>query len=108
MKYSASQFIKAIPGSGGIIQVIASRVGCDWHTANRYVNEYATVREAYLAERETVLDIAEAQVIKAIKEGDISTIRWYLSTIGKNRGYVERQERSGPDGGPIVLTWPEA
>jgi len=28
--YTAEQFIKAIPGSGGIISTIARRVGCGW------------------------------------------------------------------------------
>ena len=59
--YTAAQFIKAIEDSGGIISTIARRVGCDWHTAKRYIEEYATVQQAYQDERNKVIDIAEAK-----------------------------------------------
>jgi hypothetical protein len=32
-KYTAEQFIKAIPGTGGIISAIARKVDCEWNTA---------------------------------------------------------------------------
>lgn len=107
MSYTAAEFIKAIPGSAGIISTIARRVGCDWHTAKRYVTEYATVKQAYEDERAKVVDLAETKVIEAINDGDISTVRWYLSTIGKDRGYTERSEHevSGKGGEPIVMTF---
>jgi len=42
--YKASQFIAAIPGSAGIISIIARRVGCDWNTAKKYVTP-VTIRK---------------------------------------------------------------
>lgn len=90
--FSAEQFIKAIPGSGGIVSEIAKRVGCDWHTAKKYVTEYVTVNKIFLAEKEGIIDLAEGKLIDAIKNGDMSAIKFYLTTIGKNRGYIERQE----------------
>jgi len=90
--YKVEQFIEAIPGTGGIITAIAKRVGCSWNTARRYIDTHPTVRDAYAAECESVLDLAEAKTIEAIKNGDGIMIRYYLSTKGKNRGYVERQE----------------
>ena len=99
--YTAQQFIAVIQGSAGIVSTIASRVGCEWHTARRYIDNYATVRQAYEDERQHVIDLAETTVLKAIKDGDTGTARWYLSTIGKDRGYVERRETTGKDGGAI-------
>ncbi len=63
-RYKASQFIDAIPGSGGIISTIAKRVGCDWHTANTWILNKPTVNSAYSAECETVTDAAESVVIE--------------------------------------------
>ena len=57
--YTAEQFIKAIPGSGGIISTIARRVGCGWHTARDYVDKHPSVKQAYDDECEAVLDLAE-------------------------------------------------
>ena len=104
-KYTAEQFIKAIPGSGGIITKIAERVGCTWHTARRYIEKHPTVLQAYTDEKEKVIDLAETTVMKAMSEGDVGTARWYLATKGRDRGYVERRqhEHSGPEGGPIVI-----
>ena len=101
--YTAAQFIAAIPKSGGIVSKIAERVGCTWHTARRYIDNYPTIQQAYEDERERVTDLAETVILKALTEGDVGTARWYLATIGKDRGYTERREYSGPDNGPIVI-----
>lgn len=100
-RYKATDFIVAIPGSGGIISTIAKRVGCDWWTARRAIDSMPTVKEVYDSESETVLDMAESVLLKNIKEGDSADAKWYLSRKGKARGYVERQEMTGPDGSAI-------
>ena len=104
-RYLAQDFIDAIPGSGGIITTIASRVGCAWHTAKRYITEYATVAQAYEDECAKVVDLAESVVINSIKDKDVQTAKWYLSMKGAERGYVQtqRSEVTGKDGGPIVV-----
>ena len=51
------------------------------------------------------LDIAESEMWKLIKDGNVPTILFYLKCKGKNRGYVERQEITGQDGQPI--SWNE-
>jgi hypothetical protein len=103
--YTAEQFINAIPGTGGIISAIARKAECDWHTAKKYCTEYATVKRVYDAEKEGVLDLAEAKLIEAIKDGDLPAIKFYLTTQGKDRGYTERHqmEHTGKDGGEIIF-----
>jgi hypothetical protein len=101
--FTAKQFVEAIADSAGIVSTIAKRVGCDWHTAKKYITNYPTVLQAYEDECERVTDLAETMLIKSIQGGDLSAVRYYLSTKGKSRGYVERAELSGPNGGP--LSW---
>lgn len=48
-----------------------------------------------------VLDMAEGKLLKLINEGNLSAIIFYLKCKGKGRGYVERQELTGRDGGPL-------
>ena len=55
--YTAKQFIDAIPGTGGIVSTIADRVGCKWHTARKYIEEYPTIKEVYNEEIERVDEI---------------------------------------------------
>lgn len=97
-QYKAKQFIDAIPGTGGIISTIAKRVGCDWITAKKYITEMKTISDAYIAECEAVLDMAESKVISMMNKEDGAMLRYYLSTKGKRRGYVERQEITSADG----------
>jgi len=105
--YRAQDFIDAIPNSGGIISTIASRVGCNWHTAKKYIVEYPTVAAAYEDECEKVTDVAEATVITAMKDGDVQTAKWYLTMKGRGRGYAltQRQEISGADGGALRIEY---
>lgn len=98
-KFTAEQIIEAIKGDGeefkgsyGIKSEIANRLRCDRHTVDRYIEKYATVRRAYEEERERPVDMAEAQHFKKVQEGHWPSIRYMLSTRGKDRGYVERQE----------------
>lgn len=58
--------------------------------------------EAVLEEAsETMLDDAENALGKAIRNGEAWAVCFYLKTKGKRRGYIERQEFSGPDGKPV-------
>lgn len=125
--FTVAQFMAALPGSGGIISTIAQRVGCTWQTAQNYIKRHSTLQAAYTAEREKLLDTAEGVVSGNIafamrklqeqqtraqqaKEGEVVTweqvdsddAKWVLGRLGKHRGYAERHEISGPEGGPIV------
>ena len=105
--YSQKRFIEAIKGSGGIVSKIADRVGCTWHTARSYIDTYPNIKAAYDDERERVLDMAESALIKSVTEQEAWAVKYYLSTIGKQRGYVERQEVTGQNGERFVvnLSW---
>lgn len=89
--YTAAQFIQAIPGSGGIISTIAKRVGCEWSTARKYINDMPTVKQAYDDECEAVSDLAESVLITNIKNGDSSDAKWWLSRKRKDE-FSERTE----------------
>lgn len=100
---TAKQVIKAIKGSGGIKQTIADRLGVHRNTVTNYLERYATARQAYEDECQRVGDLAESVVIKAIKDQDVSTAKWYCSKKLADRGYVDRQEFTGKDGEPMEL-----
>ena len=102
-QYTAAQFIDAIPGSGGIVSTIARRVGCEWHTARKYIDEHPTVKQAYDNEREVLLDLSESVIVTSIKDGNTQDAKWLLSRMGKQRGYGDAVALTGKDGGPIVV-----
>lgn len=55
--------------------------------------------------KEAQLDLAESALKKQIVNGNTTAIIFYLKTQAKDRGYVERMETTGEQGGPIKLSW---
>ena len=104
-KYTANQMIEAIRDKHGNMSAAARFLGCSRNTISRYIETYPTVKAVYDEERETLIDFAENQLFKQVQEGNITAIIFTLKTIGKSRGYVERQEVTGADGGAVMVKW---
>lgn len=90
--FKTDTILKAIKGSGGVMSTIAKRLKVDWHTAKKYVNQNKDTVQAYENEDEAILDMADAGLYKAVKQGDLAAIKWLQSTRGKKRGYIQTQE----------------
>ena len=93
--------LDAIRNSGGIMSTIAEKLGVTWHTAKSYVDKWPETIQAFEDERNRIVDMAESVLVKSIRNGDTQDAKWLLSRLGKDRGYVERQETTGKDGDPI-------
>jgi hypothetical protein len=96
-RYDITTIKKAILGSKGMVQVVADRLGCEWHTAKRYIEQFEETKIAFQNENESMIDFAESKLFQAISEEDLTAIIFYLKTKGKNRGYIEKvqSEHSG-------------
>lgn len=51
--------------------------------------------------QEYTMDFVEGKLLELIEEKHPAAIIFYAKTKGKNRGYVERMETTGKDGGAI-------
>lgn len=91
-KYKAHEVAKAIRQAKGILAVAARNLGCHRTTVYSYLKKYASVRAAYDEARETNIDFVEGQLMAAINRGSVPAIMFFLRTVGRNRGYIERQE----------------
>ncbi len=108
LDFTKEQVLGAIKGSMGIVSKIAHALGgCDWHTAQRYVQRWAETRAAYADESERALDLSESMLLKAVQAGDGPMIRFHLATKGKQRGYTERTEVTGAEGGAVRVIFDE-
>ena len=103
--FTAEQMITAIQDSNGILAVAARKLGCTRQTVHNYVNKFATVKAAYHDARENNIDYVEGQLMTAIKNGSVPAIMFFLKTVGKHRGYVERQELAGVKNEPLVVEY---
>jgi hypothetical protein len=103
-KSNEKKTLAAIKNSAGIISSIAKRLDVDWHTAESYIQKYPSTLAAFADEREGILDMAEATILTAIKSGDTGSAKWILSTIGRKRGYTEKQEIEHSGNVSIIAT----
>ena len=111
-EFDREEIINAIWLAQGKVSIAAKRVGCDPATIFAYARRYTTVQEAIDGARrswdEQLLDAAEVKLYEQIMDGRAWAVRYALSTKGKDRGYVERSEWTGANGGAldVKLSWP--
>lgn len=98
-RITEKRLLKAIKGSGGIISLIAVRLGCRRSriAAIMKCHDWPLVEQALEDEREKVGDLAEQTVMDTMRQRlDLGTAlrsaRWYLERKHKDRGFTPRQE----------------
>jgi len=95
--------LEALEKTLGIVTTACKVVGVQRGTFYRYYNEDKDFAKAVKEIENVVLDFAESQLHKQIKDNNTSSTIFYLKTKGKNRGYIERQEITGKEGEPIQI-----
>lgn len=103
MKATSKQIIEALDANGGFTSKAAEVLGMTYQAVNRRINKNEKIKAAYNAIKESHLDFAESKLMSLIKGGNLGAICFYLKCQGKHRGWVERQEVTGGDGGPIIF-----
>ena len=104
-RYTTKEVIKAIQKTFGIKTAIAEALGCTRQTVDNYIKRHPTVADAYWAERERLVDMAEAKFAESIKGGEWAAISFCLRTLGKERGFVERRQIEEMGDKTIRLEW---
>jgi hypothetical protein len=102
-RYTAAQVAEALTETKGMLFIAAQRLGCSHETVRKYCKQYPSVQAARDAQRGIMIDTSELKLWQAIQNGEAWAITLALKTLGKDRGYVERQEVTGQDNGPLML-----
>jgi hypothetical protein len=103
-KFTDEQVETALRASAGIISAAAVKLGCTSRTVRNYLDRSEQLREVEAEILDQNLDLAETKLLTAIRDGNLTAVIFYLKTKGKARGYTERAEITGADGGPIDVT----
>ena len=106
-KLTAEAVTAAIRDMNGNISAVARRLGVCRQTVYSYIERHPSVKDVLVESRETMIDNAESALYRAVLNGEAWAVCFFLKTQGKSRGYVERQEVTGADGGAIVMQWPD-
>lgn len=84
--------IEALLKTGGNITATANSLKCTRQAIYNWVNANPKLKEIRQQAEESMIDIAEGMLFKAVNKGDMTAIIFTLKTKGKSRGYVEKQE----------------
>jgi len=80
-------------------------VPCSITTINVRRKRVQAVEQVIQECRGELVDLGELALRKAVLSGEPWAVGLVLKTLGKDRGYVERQEITGKEGGPVRLVW---
>lgn len=95
---------EAIEKTSGVVVALARNYEVSRKTIYTWLDHYE-LHDAMRDARDDVTDIAEANIIRQIRAGEVSISQWYLtnSRSGRNRGYGRRTELTGADGQPLFI-----
>jgi hypothetical protein len=91
-KYSDEQLVAALEKSKGVVYHAAKMLGCEADTFYYRAGRCPDVKAAMRNERSEFVDLGESQLYKAVAAGEPWAVRLVVTTLGKDRGYVERTE----------------
>ena len=95
--------IEALEKSLGIVTTACKQVGIGRTTFYNYYNDDLEFKAQVDDIANMSLDFAESKLLEQIKENSTAATIFYLKTIGKIRGYVEKQELDLTSAQPVKI-----
>jgi len=95
------RIIQALRETNGLVSLAAKRVPCSITTINVRRKRVQAVEQVIQECRGELVDLGELALRKAVLAGEPWAVSLVLKTLGKDRGYVERQEVTGAEGKAI-------
>ena len=91
-RFTEEHVAQAVTEAKGILTIAARNLGCSKSTVYEYLERYSSLKGVLAEARESAIDFVESKLMKAIEDGNVTAMIFYLKTQAKHRGYVERQE----------------
>jgi predicted SpoU family rRNA methylase len=92
-KYTAAQMSKALEETNGMVYLAARKLGCSHVTVYKYAKLYPSVQDTITEQRGNFVDECELALKRKVEAGEGWAVCFALKTLGKDRGYVEKQEQ---------------
>ena len=84
--------LEALEKTAFNVSAACKMVGIDRKTHYDWLNKFNTYKKQCEEIQESLIDFAESQLLKKMKNEDLGAIIFFLKTKGKKRGYTERIE----------------
>lgn len=104
-RYTDAEVCAALTATNGMVYLAAKRLGCGPSSIYRRMEKSAKVKAVVDDSRGELLDTAETALKSAVIAKEGWAVCFTLKTIGKERGYVERQEITGANNNAIKVEY---
>ena len=91
-KVVRDNFIKVLEANAGNVTMACKKIGITRQTYHNWIDRFDDFREQVESVHESLIDFAESALMKKIKEGDTTSIIFFLKTKGRRRGYIEKYD----------------
>ena len=88
--------------SKGNVSAAARALGVPRSTLASFIEMHPGLGAVVSDARETIVDVAESQIYKAVLEGQPWAVALVLRTIGRRRGYTDRDQNESGSGASVV------
>lgn len=104
-RLTVQQIEDALKKTAGNISQAAKALGVNRNTLYNRIHQAPTLQTVLQNTREELVDIAESALLRGVLDGNMTAIIWTLkaSPAAKARGWSERQEVTGADGGAVTV-----
>jgi hypothetical protein len=102
-KLVSAEVTAALEKSGGNVAAAARALGVSRQGLHGYIHKHPGCVAALVETRETAKDNVESVLYSKALAGEAWAVCFFLKTQAKDRGYTERQELTGKDGGPVTI-----
>lgn len=104
LRYTMEQVAAALVDTKGMVTLTARRLGCTPKIVYQYLERYPELKTIRDEQIEVMGDEVELALYdEAVEKRNIAALIFLAKTKFKARGYVERTEVTGADGGAIEV-----
>ncbi|RWQ83454.1 MAG: hypothetical protein EOS85_11550 [Mesorhizobium sp.] len=107
-KLTVESVTEALKWSGGLVTAASRKLGCHTTTLYSFMNENPALKAVREEISEALVDLAENTLYRAIREGDLKAVMFFLDRRGRHRGYGWKAEVTGRDGAPVQFELEDA
>ena len=97
------RIIECLRETNGLISLAAKRVPCSQTTIYKRARDVQKVKQVIDACRDELVDLGELALRSAVVNKEPWAVSLVLKTLGRHRGYVERQEQALEHSGEVGL-----
>ena len=104
-RHTVAQCADALRKAAGNVTMAARGLDINRTSLHDRITKSPELQQVLQEEREALVDMAESALRAEVLERNMTAIIWTLkaSPEAKRRGWSERHELGGPDGGPVTI-----